>query len=56
MTAVEADTTTVLDAVRAIVPEIAERANEIEAAKLIPADLIQRLTDAGAFRMFVPRQ
>lgn len=56
MTALEAETTTVLDAVRALVPEIAQRADEIEAAKLIPADLIQRLTDAGAFRMFVPRQ
>jgi alkylation response protein AidB-like acyl-CoA dehydrogenase len=56
MTAVDTDTTTVLDAVRALGPEIAARAGEIEAAKLIPADLIERLADTGAFRMFVPRQ
>lgn len=56
MTTIEAGTTTVLDAVRKLTPEIAERADEIEKAKVVPADLLERLTDAGAFRMFVPRQ
>jgi alkylation response protein AidB-like acyl-CoA dehydrogenase len=58
MTAIEADTATgtVLSAVRALTPEIADRANEIELAKLVPADLIDRLSATGAFRMFVPRQ
>lgn len=58
MTAIEAGTATgtVLSAVRALTPEIADRANEIEVAKLVPADLIDRLSAAGAFRMFVPRQ
>jgi alkylation response protein AidB-like acyl-CoA dehydrogenase len=56
MTAIEADTTTVLDAIRELAPEIAERANEIEATKAVPPDLLARLTAAGAFRMFVPRQ
>jgi alkylation response protein AidB-like acyl-CoA dehydrogenase len=56
MTTVAADTTTVLEAVRGLTPEIAERADEIEKAKVVPADLLKRLADAGAFRMFVPRQ
>jgi alkylation response protein AidB-like acyl-CoA dehydrogenase len=56
MTTVEADTTTVLEAVRKLSPEIAERADEIEKAKVVPADLLERLADAGAFRMFVARQ
>jgi indole-3-acetate monooxygenase len=56
MTTVAADTTTVLEAVRALTPEIAERADEIEKAKVVPADLLERLADAGAFRMFVARQ
>jgi alkylation response protein AidB-like acyl-CoA dehydrogenase len=45
----------VLDAVRKLAPEIAERADEIDEKRTIPADLIKRLTDAGAFRIFTPR-
>jgi alkylation response protein AidB-like acyl-CoA dehydrogenase len=56
MTAVEVGATTVLDAIRKLSPEIAERSDEIERAKVVPPDLIERIADAGAFRMFVPRQ
>lgn len=56
MTTLEVSTTAVLDAVRQLAPEIARRAEEIEKAKAIPADLVQRLTEAGAFRMFVARE
>ncbi|MGD1257096.1 acyl-CoA dehydrogenase family protein [Mycobacterium seoulense] len=56
MTIVEASTTTVLEAVRKLSSEIAERSGEIEKAKVVPPDLLARLADAGAFRMFVPRQ
>jgi alkylation response protein AidB-like acyl-CoA dehydrogenase len=56
MTTIDAETATVLDAIRKLTPEIAERANEIETAKAVPADLLARIAAAGAFRMFVPRQ
>jgi alkylation response protein AidB-like acyl-CoA dehydrogenase len=55
MTTIEASTK-VLDAVRELTPEIARRADEIEKAKMVPADLLDRLADAGAFRMFVARE
>src|ERR1700722_1701451 len=45
----------VLDAVRKLSPEIAERADEIDQKRRGPADLIKGLTDAGAFRIFTPR-
>jgi alkylation response protein AidB-like acyl-CoA dehydrogenase len=45
----------VLDAVRKLAPEIAERAEEIDEKRRIPDDLIQKLTDAGAFRIFAPK-
>jgi alkylation response protein AidB-like acyl-CoA dehydrogenase len=56
MTTIDAETTTVLDAIRKLTPEIAERASEIETAKVVPADLVERIAAAGAFRMFVPHQ
>jgi indole-3-acetate monooxygenase len=45
----------VLDAVRKLTPQIAERAAEIEDKRCVPADLIQDLAEAGAFRIFVPK-
>ena len=45
----------VLDAVCKLTPEIAERSDEIEEKRCVPADLIRGLADTGAFRMFVPR-
>ncbi|MCW2499658.1 MAG: acyl-CoA dehydrogenase type 2 [Frankiales bacterium] len=56
MTTTEVGTTTVLDAIRALTPEIAQRADEIEKAQNVPADLLKKLADAGAFRMFVARE
>ncbi|MDG4814804.1 acyl-CoA dehydrogenase family protein [Micromonospora sp. WMMD956] len=42
-------------AVRELAPELARRAEEIEAARELPVDLLDRLRAAGCFRMFVPR-
>jgi alkylation response protein AidB-like acyl-CoA dehydrogenase len=57
MTTIEVETTTtgVLNAIRELTPEIAARADEIERAGVVPADILERLTAAGAFRMFVPK-
>jgi len=44
----------VLQAARQIGPEIAARADEIEQARGLPLDLVDRIRDTGAFRMFVP--
>ncbi|MGW5672877.1 acyl-CoA dehydrogenase family protein, partial [Micromonospora sp. NPDC003776] len=44
-----------LSAVRELTPELTARAGEIERARELPADLLDRLRTAGCFRMFVPR-
>ncbi|MEO0817056.1 MAG: acyl-CoA dehydrogenase family protein [Pseudomonadota bacterium] len=52
-----ADTETHRDvktAVRGLLPEIASRAADIEAARHLPADLARKLAEAGAFRMVTP--
>jgi len=46
--------TTVIDAVRAMIPAIAGRGDEIEAARRVPPDLVSGLTSAGCFRLAVP--
>jgi indole-3-acetate monooxygenase len=46
---------TILANVRELSPEITARAAEIEAARRIPPDLVDRLKSLGLFRMFVPR-
>jgi alkylation response protein AidB-like acyl-CoA dehydrogenase len=46
---------TVLAGIRGLAPEITERAAEIEAARRIPPDLVERLRSIGMFRIFVPR-
>jgi indole-3-acetate monooxygenase len=46
----------VVDAVRKLAPEIAERADEIDEMRRVPADLIEQLTEAGAFRLFTPKR
>jgi alkylation response protein AidB-like acyl-CoA dehydrogenase len=43
-----------LNGVRKLAPEITARAAEIEAARCVPPDLIDRLKSIGIFRMFVP--
>ena len=47
--------TTVLDNVRALLPEISARAEEIEQARAVPRDLTEKLRVAGVFRRYVPR-
>jgi indole-3-acetate monooxygenase len=44
-----------LTAVRALLPAIRERADEIEQARRVPLDLVRGLAEAGAFRMCIPR-
>lgn len=46
----------VLAAVAELAPGIRERADEIEKARRLPADLARSLARAGAFRMLVPRE
>ena len=53
MTTTEQRTT--LDAVRALVPDITARAEEIEQARTLPRDLVDDLVAAGCFRALVPR-
>src|SRR5580693_2119490 len=47
--------TSVLDNVRALLPEIKARAQEIEQARAVPRDLAEKLRTAGVFRRYVPR-
>jgi alkylation response protein AidB-like acyl-CoA dehydrogenase len=49
------ESSSVLEAVRKLTPEIVARAEEIERARAVPADLIDKLVDAGVFRMLLPR-
>jgi alkylation response protein AidB-like acyl-CoA dehydrogenase len=44
----------VLENVRALLPEIAARAVEIEQARAVPRDLAEKLRAAGVFRRYVP--
>jgi alkylation response protein AidB-like acyl-CoA dehydrogenase len=46
---------TILAGIRELSPEITARSAEIEAARRIPPDLVDRLKSLGLFRMFVPR-
>ncbi|MBR1129867.1 acyl-CoA dehydrogenase family protein [Bradyrhizobium iriomotense] len=41
--------------IRELAPEIVARTAEIEAARRLPPDLVERLRSIGIFRMFVPR-
>jgi alkylation response protein AidB-like acyl-CoA dehydrogenase len=47
-------TAAVLEAVRRLGPTILDRAGEIEAARRVPADLLDDLRDAGCFRLVRP--
>jgi len=46
----------VLAAVRKLAPEIADRSDEIDEQRRLPTELVEQLTEAGAFRILVPRQ
>lgn len=41
--------------IQELAPEITARAAEMEAARRVPPDLVERLRSIGLFRMFVPR-
>jgi indole-3-acetate monooxygenase len=45
----------VLDAVRELAPVIASRAAEVESARRVPADLLEKLKATGCFRITRPR-
>jgi alkylation response protein AidB-like acyl-CoA dehydrogenase len=45
----------IFDNVLSILPRIRSRSDEIEQQRAIPAEIIQLLRDAGAFRMLMPR-
>jgi alkylation response protein AidB-like acyl-CoA dehydrogenase len=47
--------TTVLDNVRALLPDIHARAEKIEQARAVPRDLAEKMRSAGVFRRYVPR-
>jgi alkylation response protein AidB-like acyl-CoA dehydrogenase len=51
----EPQQSTVLDNVRALLPEISARAEEMEQARSVPRDLAEKLRTAGVFRRYVPR-
>src|SRR5579859_7989026 len=53
--AAEPRQTSVLDNVRALLPEIRARAEEMEQARSVPRDLAEKLRTAGVFRRYVPR-
>ncbi|WP_247506755.1 acyl-CoA dehydrogenase family protein [Bradyrhizobium sp. 1] len=44
-----------LAGIQELAPEIKARAAEIEAARRVPPDIVERLRSIGIFRMFVPR-
>jgi alkylation response protein AidB-like acyl-CoA dehydrogenase len=44
-----------LDAIRQIMPEIAERAGEMERARALPRDLFEKIAATGVFRMVLAR-
>ncbi|WP_043161063.1 acyl-CoA dehydrogenase family protein [Bradyrhizobium sp. Ai1a-2] len=44
-----------LGGIRKLAPEIAARAAEMEAARNVPTDLVDRLKSIGLYRIFVPR-
>jgi indole-3-acetate monooxygenase len=46
---------TTVDRVRALLPEVRARAEEIEQARAVPRDLSEKLRLAGVFRRYVPR-
>lgn len=53
--AAEPQQSAVLDNVRALLPEITARAEEMEQARAVPRDLAEKLRSAGVFRRYVPR-
>jgi indole-3-acetate monooxygenase len=52
---IERETDTVLDRVRALLPDIAARAADGEAARAVPPEIVASLREAGVFRMTLPK-
>ena len=50
------DKRSLIDRVRVLLPEITERADEIERGRTIPLDLIEKLQETGVFRMMLPSE
>src|ERR1700733_1314928 len=48
-------TTRILADIQALAPEITARAAEIEAARRVPLDLVEKLRSIGIFRVLTPR-
>jgi len=55
VTTTQPERTLTLEKVRELLPEISERASEIEKAREVPRDLVEKLRSAGVFRRYVPR-
>jgi indole-3-acetate monooxygenase len=55
MTSQVSETNETLEVVAALAPVVAARAEEIERGRRVPPDLVEELTEAGCFRMLVPR-
>jgi indole-3-acetate monooxygenase len=55
VTITASEPTTTVDRVRALLPEISARAEEIEQARAVPRDLTEKLRAAGVYRRYVPR-
>ena len=54
-TATTLSPTSVVERARALAPELADRARQIEADRRVPDDLLRTLTAEGCFRMLLPR-
>jgi alkylation response protein AidB-like acyl-CoA dehydrogenase len=56
MSSTRTEDTALIASIHALLPEIAERASEIERDRTVPADLLGKLTATGCFRMLLPRE
>lgn len=50
------ETSPTLEAIRKLAPALAAASEEIEKSRLVPPQLIERLREAGIFRMLVPKR
>jgi alkylation response protein AidB-like acyl-CoA dehydrogenase len=50
-----ADMRSVLEGVGALAEEISERIEQLESGRRMPADLVRKIAETGAFRMLVPK-
>jgi len=54
-TAAASDAVTLLNAARALAPEISARASELESLRRLPADLARKFAEAGLFSTVIPK-